>query len=204
MINLNSNNIHVFPLSKPRLNDYGKSRLLYEHNIANIVRQLTDVDGFLINCPDEFKVEKSLTGTWSVKDQFNNDVEEISFNLGGYYVVVDNVGLKQIFSNTYSKGTSIYAHLNTTEVVDGSFIYEINGQDDDSNRVYTGIKFTTTIESTEVGKNYKLRLFDVLDMTQAADNTISGTVKPCKNSFNKFNTKSLDLSGITGIDGKHS
>ena len=51
MANISSSSITIFPLNKQR-EGYPQDNLLYENNLANIIRQLSYVEGFLISSPE--------------------------------------------------------------------------------------------------------------------------------------------------------
>ena len=115
-MNLNRTLISVFPLSKNRSGD-SNSRALTEDRIANIIRQIVDVDGFVISN--------------SVRDS------SFQFNLYGYFITVE--GLENIYSNgEFDTANEIWANI----TLDGN--NEISGQDDDNTDVYTGVSFNST------------------------------------------------------------
>ena len=167
---LNSTNIKVFPLAKNRDTDPG-ARHMYESNIANIIRQLIDNEGYIIKAT-ELTLENgcfNLTG--------------LEFNLHGYYVCINASGdsTPLIAFTADSEATALYASLS---ILNG----EISGQDETD--LYRGIEFTFNKPSNVTAF---IKLFNVQEDT--------GVYKlvPVKESFQKFDAKSLN---ITKIDGK--
>ena len=117
MSNIKSTDISIFPLAKPRQNN--TSRLFYEQNVTNLLRQLMDTDGFIIQ-PCE------LDG--------NKCKGELIFNLYGYYFKINNGATLVDDLN----GTYIIARITLTETEP----VEIDGQDD--NDLYTGLDIICT------------------------------------------------------------
>lgn len=179
---LYTENIKVFPTTR-RLNKQVTARLMTESNIANLIYQLLDTEGFVITDKKETYV----------------DDEIFEFNIHGYYFIVDSA--KYIFNAIENQvsgtATSIYAHIQI-EQTDGSDYKELKGQDadpsSDGNAEYTlykGIHFTTTAtapsKDTETNKWYTLKLFEKLN----------NTWKVPVESRVKFNQRSLnfDING---------
>ena len=113
MSNIRSENIQIFPLAKPRKENIS-SRLFYEQNVTNLLRQLMDTDGFII---------QSCTISNNICD------DDLIFNIHGYYFKIE----KGTDLGDLSTGNYIIAeiHLSETEPV------EIDGQDEDD--YYTGL-----------------------------------------------------------------
>ena len=129
MSNIKSENISIFPLAKPRINN--TSRLFYEQNVTNLLRQLMDTDGFIIQ-PCE------LNG-----NVCNGD---LIFNLYGYYFKIDH---ETTLTDDMTTGNYIIAQIKLTE----NEPVEIDGQDD--NDVYTGLDILCTDEIESNNSNAK-------------------------------------------------
>lgn len=69
---LKSNTVKAFPLAKPRSATSADitSRIFYEQNVSNIIRQLTSLDGFVIS---------------GDIDDYGNVIETLKINIFGYY-----------------------------------------------------------------------------------------------------------------------
>lgn len=179
---LNTENIKVFPSTR-RLNKQVTARLMTESNIANLIYQLLDTEGFVVT---------------DKKDTYIDD-EVFEFNIHGYYFVVDSA--KYIFNivenQLSSSATSIYAYIQVEQTV-GSDYKELKGQDVDSSTdgsaeytLYKGVHFATEApalsKNTETNKYYSLKLFE----------KVNGAWKVPVESRVKFNQRSLnfDING---------
>ncbi len=182
MFYLSSNSIKIFPLAKNRTVDAG-ARRLYESNIANIIRQLIDTNGFIIHQPNNLQhTEWHQSGITPV---VTFDLEGLEFNLYGYYVSVD--GEAKVTIPYSDKDTALYASL----VIDNN---EVSGQDEGGNEsCYTGITFTTT----EPAKNDCTASIKLFDVKEDGNNY---KLVPAEDAIKKFDATSLI---ITQIDGKH-
>lgn len=129
MSNIKSTDISIFPLAKPRQNN--TSRLFYEQNVTNLLRQLMDTDGFIIQ-PCE------LDG--------NKCKGELIFNLYGYYFKINNGAT--LVDNL--NGEYIIARITLTE----NEPVEIEGQDD--NDLYTGLEIICSDNISNNNPNTKI------------------------------------------------
>ena len=137
MAYISSDKIHVFPIAKSRSNQRA-ANLMYEDNISNIIRQLTDYPGFIITRNPDVTFNNGIL-------TFNKDFE---FNLWGHYFRIE----KDVTVNLGgSLVTDIYASI-ITDTDTG----EISNQD--VNGEYQGLKITSSNE----GSHY-LCLFNTLD-----------------------------------------
>lgn len=116
---IKSDKINIFPLNKTRDSDL-QDNLLYESNIANIIRQLIDVDGFIISAPDEMSNVSANS--------------PLVFNLYGYYIKIVELP-EDIKAPLY-----FYIKLENKDN-----LQEIEGQDTDNE--YTGLVATDDINS---------------------------------------------------------
>lgn len=167
MSNIKSTDISIFPLAKPRLDN--TSRLFYEQNVTNLLRQLMDTDGFIIQ-------DCEINNTESNKD--------LIFNLYGYYFKIKREAISTILSTNLNNGEYIIAKIKLTQQEP----IEIDGQDD--NDLYTGLEIicNDTIPQNNDSNSKTLVLFE----------KVNNEWKPYNNSLNKFNSQSLSISGIDG------
>ena len=199
---VHSDNIHIFPVAKIRTEQ--RSRILYEDNVSNIIRQLIDTNGFVLpDNPTLFAgyVDSTSGGTCvgvhtqRVDDQGNTitDPFRIKFNIYGYYVEIKNTILTV---NTYDK---VFAKLSITK----DFPQEISGQDITINEgtspvnVYQGVELIATDEELQNSEDDTCRhiYLKLLERFNDGDN-IRWRI-PLQ-SYSRFDFSKL----ITGIDGK--
>lgn len=113
-MNFASNNISIFPFSKNRVvtsesqgvtttSTTDVDRRFYEANVVKLIRQLMDVDGFIIS--------------------YDSDNDILEFNLAGYFIKIDSFVTSLLES--FSAGNDVYASLN---ILNG----EVDGQDEDN------------------------------------------------------------------------
>ncbi len=206
---INKDAISVFPLAKNRPSDRS-ARLFYENNVANIIRQLVDTEGFII-LPE--------AGTDATQDLFvlNNDSSKtildgaedllkitfsinapLVFNLYGYYFniwnessgSVDIFNQQKLSQDEVDNGFEVWAYIDIDSVAK-----EILGQD--VNNFYQGLVFCTGTTALDVGGRHKLKIANCwID----ADGNLKSTI--ANDSYMKLNSKSLDVT-ISRIDGKH-
>lgn len=127
---IDSSNIKVFPFAKYRddLTDLG-SRLFYENNISQLIKQLIDTEGFIIS---------------GSVDTLGNITSSLCFNLYGYYFEVSAGNLVDETAKT-----DVYAVIEVSGVVP-----ELQGQDDTTKK-FTALQFVgTPPKSTETTKHY--------------------------------------------------
>lgn len=170
MSNIQSQYIKIFPLAKPRKNNIA-SRLFYEQNVTNLLRQLMDTEGFIIQ-PCEID---------------NNTCKgDLIFNLYGYYF--------EIKSGTNLGDLSTGKYIIANILLSSQEPIEIEGQDEqkEDTYFYTGLEINCTDDISNKNSNVKsLILFEKND---------SDNWEIYKPSLNKFDVRSLLISGI---DGKH-
>lgn len=206
---INKDAISIFPLAKNRPSDRS-ARLFYENNVANIIRQLVDTEGFII-LPE--------AGTDATQDLFvlNNDSSKtvldgaedllkitfsinapLVFNLYGYYFNIwnESTGSVDIFNqqklsqDEVNNGFEVWAYIDIDSVAK-----EILGQD--VNNFYEGLVFCTRATALDTEGRHKLKIADCwID----ADGNLKSTI--ANDSYMKLNSKSLDIT-ISRIDGKH-
>lgn len=196
-----SENIHIFPVAKIRIEQ--RSRILYEDNVSNIIRQIIDTNGFVI--PDDAdnltifdEYVDSTNGVTCVgiykdtDDQGNiiTDPFRIKFNIYGYYVEINNTILP------VNKYTKVFAKLSITK----DFPQEISGQDvtdSEGTTVYEGIKLIATDEELKDSEDTKYRYIYLKLLERFNDGDTNRWRVPLQ-SYGRFDLRRL----ITGIDGK--
>lgn len=175
-----SNNVTVFPVAKNRKDVANGGRLFTEEYVSNLIRQLIDSNGFII--------ENSYDSGSAI-----DDVVNLKFNLHGYYFDV-RFTIQELIdeynqTNTLTGTKYVYAIINID-----SATKELNGQDE---YLRVGVKSYTGLEikilDTNPSSGEYLKLFDIIK------NGSNITVSPSKESYQKFNPTSLL---ITEIDGK--
>ncbi len=178
---LPSEQVKAFPLAAPRSNSSNDitSRLFYEQNVTNLIRQLVDVEGFIISG----NVDPS---TGFVKDK-------LCFNIYGYYFELSDKA--EITAIEGDSTNSVYVGIKLISDDSGPvYPLEISGQDE--NGSYTGLEFSWT----EFGDEYKS--FQLLE--KVSDSSSSGSGEKwqlCPKSYNMFDaTKRFS---IDWIDAKH-
>lgn len=175
---LASQSVKVFPLAKYRSVESLDitSRLFYEQNVSNLIRQLIDTQGFIIS------------GTVFTNGIVNSDAP-FCFNLYGYYwEIAANTNL---VDSGVSNGTYVIAQIQmqerTPDINTGVIPpQEIEGQDVEGE--FQALQINTVTQLPTNG------IYLVLLQKQGNNWIIPDS------SYNKFDSKSLS---ITGIDGKH-
>ena len=141
MYYVKSDKINVFPLSKNRLSNEGyNSRALLESRIANTIRQLIDVSGFVIS--DNVNVSVGSNNLLTFNDPF-------LVNLYGYFIEIEKDASITITENS----SAVWMCLTTD--ING----EITGQDNTGTGEYEGIKFTTDEVETDTS-TAKLKILE--------------------------------------------
>lgn len=180
---LNSTSVKVFPLAKYRGKDSGDitSRIFYEQNVSNIIRQLIDTDGFIIS--------GSINSGGIVSDG------NFCFNLYGYYFdilsgtsIIDTTLLNTIDTSI----TTVYVYASI--VLSESEPKELQGQD--VNTEYQGLSFVVSTEKKFSTANEKI--LNILVGTRKGD---SWDWKIDNTSYFRFDVSALS---IEGIDGKYN
>ena len=192
---LKSKQVKAFPLGRPRStgsNDI-TSRIFYEQNVSNIIRQLIDVPGFIISAPNINMPSGNISGSNLIMD------------IGGYYfdissgstIVPFNGDGAVVDGNTVLKNSTVYLYfcIDTTNKEP----YEIIGQDSTDN-TYQGLVIEASTLNPSKFKKHTYNLPVYFGNTDSNGIPKSDTWKIYANSYMKFNTRSLN---ITGIDGKH-
>lgn len=204
MSNLLSQYIEIFPTAKPR-NTQRSSRLLYEDNIANIIRQIVDKPSFIISSK---ATPPPRLYSSSGSDSFQLRYGDAEFCLYGYYVKIKQDATFTLDSTTDDNKGFINVTATLTGVYDDSNdLYsplEICGKDESvlgAEPVYDGLQFNYS-------RDYKNSVAVVKD-----NNSVTVTVafslfskhnevyELCPQSYAKMSVGSLFLDGI---DGKHS
>ena len=175
---LQSDRVKAFPLAAPRSNSSNDitSRIFYEQNVSNLIRQIVDVDGFVIS--------------GEVNPETGNVVGKLCFNIYGYYFELADGA--ELAAGVGDNPKEIYVgikFISNDDVV--VYPLEISGQDE--NGEYTGLEFS----STKFGDEYKS-----LKLLEFSFNSETGNEEwhiP-KESKYKFD---IDNFGIDWIDAKH-
>lgn len=125
---INSDKIKVFPFAKYNrpTNDLG-SRLFYECNIARLVTQLIDTDGFIIS---------------GAVDTGASITETLKFNIKGYYFEI-TAGVSLIPDDIKHTDSMIYGVVTLNDNPE-----ELSGQDNDFSGKFEALSITT-IRPTE-------------------------------------------------------
>ena len=192
---LQSKQVKAFPLGRPRSTSSNDitSRIFYEQNVSNIIRQLIDVPGFIIK---ESDIDMASNGTLK---------SNLIIDIGGYYfeiskgsaVVPFNGDGAVVDNNTPLKNATVYLYfcVDTTDAEP----HEVIGQDATDN-TYQGLVIeASTISPSNYNKHtYNVPIFYGTTDSNGLPN--NNTWKIYVNSFTKFDSQSLK---ITGIDGKH-
>ena len=191
---IKTESISIFPLAKNRPSDRG-ARLFYEDNVANIIRQMIDTQGFIINPDQESSANFIRFGSLSGDNKITLYIERpLTFNLGGYYF---NIG------EEYSPVTIFDQEPLTQEQVDNGFQVwarieldvvnkEIIGQDDKEDGVYQGLVFSTA--STSDAFHYNIKIADCWFEDDSFNSQLA------TDSYIKVDNGSLN---VKRIDGKH-
>lgn len=190
MSNIPSNNIVVFPLSKARGEGVDgdvarESKIFFENNIANIVRQMLDTNGFIISPSLEDTDALGIVSNTVVL----NGGRHLEFNIGGYYVRIfnkDSGGIPLYELSDNSTTGSIYASITFDQNK------EISKQD--YNNLYEGLTLafyaTDSTAPEDSGDIIYFKLIDIKD----------GTAEFCKDSYIKFDLNSYKFPKF--IDGQ--
>ena len=178
-----SSQIKVFPLAKNRADDTG-SRLLYESNIANIIRQLITNDGFVIKPKYEPPDEQYTEMPYKLDSNTIKITGDVIFNLGGYYFEILGSSSEVIVgsvSASVDAGKNVYAGIKIQD-------NEIRGQDVDTNYEGLALYIAESKDSDNYDYSLGLCMYDGSKLIKISD------------SYQKFSLTDLN---ITGIDGKH-
>lgn len=179
---IQSTNIDIFPMAKSRDGISLTNRLFYEQNIANLIRQVVDKEGFIISGGE-------LNGT-----ELSTD---LIFNIYGYWVCIKSgTDLKGAFDS----GNEVSAHI----TLNNDPVQEIVGQDEGegTNKLYEGLLLSSSAPSVDAPDNQcvKSLLLFIKD---------SNGWKVNSDAFYKVNCSSVDFRGfnpqllnISSIDGK--
>ena len=133
---IESNKIKVFPTTKRSDEADRNARLMSEQNLISIVNRLTGLKSFIIHMPSISSGNNSITIPTGSE-----------FNIGGYYFkFIDNQTIA-IDSNTKEIGLQI------STVTTDNFT-ELQGNDNDLNGKYSGLKITTSNTIKDVSETY--------------------------------------------------
>lgn len=181
---LQSKNVTVFPVAKNRSSEVNGGRLFTEDYVANIVRQLIDTTGFIIECNPSSGIE--VTNTLNVR-----------FNLYGYYFDVTFTPQELITafeSDPNNKwGNNLYV---IASILLDDTTREIVGQDVNDatlGKIYQGLDISISTEATKNSRS--LKLFSII---KNKDGTYK--LEVYDKGFQKFEASAIY---ITEIDGKH-
>ena len=214
-MNLQSELVKVFPAGKYRSTqsaDY-TSRIFYEQNVSNLIRQIIDVPGFIIS--------GSVNTNGIVTEDFNCNLYGYNFILeNGADLVAKNLSniVVNIDGNPLGNNQQFYVYLGIKLTSSESGISELNGQDAlDTNEnsitfnqlVYQGLDIFNDSSLRSSLTDY-VAILPILvgytngDGTLYTDTSASGNpnnlIKIYTNSYAKFDISSLN---ITRIDGKN-
>ena len=197
--NLPSSSIGIFPFAKNRPDDRN-ARIFYENNVANIIRQLCDGEGFIVSPPQTQSVE----GWFSIKNvdgkyylSFDEPEAVLQLNIGGYFVEVksDSKDETVLFPLPEKSEDGVYAYIKVSEAS-----REVEGQDSGSK--FQGVTFSTREPSDETGyKTYCLKILDVSVGEGTGNGPTIESCSMCKDSYLIFN---MDRFNIDCIDGKRN
>lgn len=180
---LNSTNVEVFPVAKPRSKQTNGGRLFTEKYVANIIRQLIGTNGFIISCTDG----QSTTS-------FSQDASLIiEFNISGYYFKISGQIIKALLSELTAAEKKSKLYL-LAKIVGFDTSNEIAGQDEED--LYKGLEVYLSETKQDISNGIVL-------LELSGKDTGSGmtyTSKPVIDSYQKFDATSVY---ITEIDGKH-
>lgn len=207
---IDTNYLHIFPLGKNRPSDRS-SRLFYENNVANLIRQLIDTEGFIVNWKNPEEHSNQLQGVSNNSKtvlKFNSD---LNMNLFGYFISVAtgatidatlyNTGesLDDLTANE-SKVFSLYVKL---KMESEERVAEIQGQDVEQK--YEGLSFDivdnetcSVYESSQDNLTHFLKICTFRYLGSDDNKIVEFEIIP--ESTSKFGKNSLK---ITEIDGKH-
>ena len=192
---LQSKQVKAFPLGRPRSTSSNDitSRIFYEQNVSNIIRQLIDVPGFIISASDISMPSGTISG--------NN----LIIDIGGYYfdilsgssIVPFNSDGAVVDGNTVLKDSTVYLYfcIDTTNEEP----HEIIGQDSTDN-TYQGLVIEVSTLNPDTFNKHTYNLPVYFGNTDSNGIPKADTWMIYANSYMKFNARSLN---ITGIDGKH-
>lgn len=192
---LQSKQVKAFPLGRPRSTSSNDitSRIFYEQNVSNIIRQLIDVPGFIISASGINMPSGTVSGSNLVID------------IGGYYFDISNGSTIVPFNSdgavvdgtTILKNSTVYLYfcIDTTSEEP----HEIIGQDSTDN-TYQGLVIEVSTLSPDKFNKHTYNLPVYFGNTDSNGMPKANTWKIYANSMMKFNSESLN---ITGIDGKH-
>lgn len=169
---INSNKLKVFPLAKNRTVNRG-SRLFYEENVTNLIRQIVDKPSFMIDGPTGIKPTDALS-------------RDLEFNIYGYYFCIKaGTVLRDMGSKSY-----LVAKIKLN--INSDMPTEISGQDEGN--LYKGLEvYTSDTLPVDTDTDKYLVL---------GERNPAGVWQNYMPSYAKFDLRSIGL-GITGIDGAH-
>ena len=147
MVYISSDKISVFPCGN-RSDAYPNAKLTTEFNLTNIINKLINVESFVIN--KEYKT--------------NNIVNDLEFNIKGYYFKLDSSAVTTLVSQ-FSSSHSIYAIIKITDVESGDYsfkelqnIADGSGHTLDVGSEFQGLKFDSASSSNT--NEYSLKVLE--------------------------------------------
>ena len=126
MAYLSSKNVSVFPIAKERGKEIEETRLLTEHNLSGIIRQL---------------LPAGVTGFVQSAEKLSDGSFKVLFNLYGYQFHVE-IPQSVINEQNFTRSDGLYASIVVDTVID-----EIDGQD--VNQEYRGLHITTSVPTLQ-------------------------------------------------------
>lgn len=185
---IKSDKLKVFPTAHTRTSQLS-SRMLYEQNIANIIGQFIDKDGFVVQFP-----KKLETGTNSII--INNNSSSLIFNLQGYYFTL-LPGAS--FPKPDGEEKYLIAYLNTNTLDTDNLLAELKELKQDSAAGdFEGLSIEIITDLKSISVPYIILYKSIKDSSSSGP--AAYTWKDYTDSLAKFELSSLH---ITGIDGKY-
>ena len=183
---IQSSQINIFPCSKARFHDR-QSNLFYEQNISNIVRQVTDVDSYIIS--------GEINSNCTV-------IEKLKLSLYGYYIEIEED--TQLVESNNNSDDELYVVISLTntakEGIEIPIPQELYGQDKDLEN--TGTQVFEPIQllnknAMEKLSNSETVIYHKLLLARCVNNIWSLVPE----SYVKLRAESI--INLTEIDGLH-
>ena len=156
-MNLNSNQISVYP-SVRRSDIFDRNARLYtEKNIVDIVNRLTNNSSFVIG---DLIIENNTT------------LKAFRCNLGGYLInIKEDITLSDIKEEELTDGGVLYISANTNDEEESEFIeLAINDTDDTASSTLNGIDLDITSDFDDITAKFKLKLATYINGTWVINN----------------------------------
>lgn len=137
---INSGNITGFPIGKRQGTNNANGTLLTESRLSSLVNSLLDINGFVVS-PAIHEEIVSTSG------------QDMEVNIAGRYFKINNV-YSSIGLDSVDVGiTNIYLGIYIPTSGIDELYYEIDGQDDQEDGKYNGLRIIGTSASTAVTSN---------------------------------------------------